>query len=499
MSLSASKGTGLVMNTRKSVLMLITAMVAFLLTCCTQRSEKEIIVFTNVNLIPMTGEKVVEDQAVVIEGSKIVAIGNSNTMQIPKDAQLIDGNGAYLMPGLADMHMHTRTDWEDRDIWPVHPLNLYLANGVTTIRDFSPQGSPLTYALQWRDEIHAGIRIGPTIYASGKLLYASPLGDPEGIVQQNYDLGFDFLKLYSYLSKDDYHRAMQKAKTLGMYTAGHIPYAVGLDGVLAEGMDEIAHVEELLPEFLSFDREKHLTAEEWLPYIVESAIRQLDLTSSTLGVDFERENLNALARITHQLRSANIPVCTTMVVDDVIQLKLFQPEAFLERPENIYFKKGYLERFRQGEEKHQVQFEGIERLASFKYGIDRWVLVGLQKAGILLLLGTDSGTGGMGIVPGYSIHDELRILVENGFSPYEALATGTVNAGIVIERMTGEGSFGTIEIGKRADLILIADNPLRDISTLRTPLGVMAAGRWYAGDTLAEWNDPARFSGFSGE
>ena len=73
----------------------------------------------------------------------------------------------------------------------------------------------------------------------------------------------------------------------------------------------------------------------------------------------------------------------------------------------------------------------------------------------MLLLGTDSGTGGMGIVPGYSIHDELHILVENGFTPYDALLTGTVNAAIVVETMIGEGDFGTIEVGKRADLILM--------------------------------------------
>ena len=150
------------------------------------------------------------------------------------------------MPGLADMHMHTRADWEDPEIWPMHPLNLYLANGVTTIRDFAPYGSPLDIALQWREEILEGTRIGPTIYASGKLLYASPLEDPEGIVQMNYELGFDFLKLYSYLSKDDFHQALAAAKELDLYTAGHIPYAVGLEGVLAEGMDEIAHVEQFI-------------------------------------------------------------------------------------------------------------------------------------------------------------------------------------------------------------------------------------------------------------
>ena len=92
----------------------------------------------------------------------------------------------------------------------------------------------------------------------------------------------------------------------------------------------------------------------------------------------------------------------------------------------------------------------------------------------------------MGIVPGYSIHDELRILIENGFSPYEALSTGTVNAAIVVDRMNGDGDFGTIEVGNRADLILVRDNPLEDITTIKEPLGVMAAGRWYSSESLAE-------------
>lgn len=461
-----------------------TALSASILACCKQSSE-EMIAFTKVNLIPMTSESVLENQVVLVAGSRIVAIGDWDALQIPESVRIIDGNGGYLMPGLADMHMHTRLDWEDSDIWPVHPLHLYLANGVTTIRDFAPQGSPLTYALQWRDEVEAGTRIGPTIYASGKLLYASPLEDPDGLVRRNYDLGFDFLKLYSYLSKEDYQHAMEIAKDLGMYTSGHIPFAVGLDGVLAEEMDEIAHVEELLYEFINFDRERQLTPEKWLPYIAECALRQLDMSSSTLQADFEREHIEALERIRGQLHSANVPVCTTMVIDDVIQLKLFHPEAFLGRPENVYFEKGYLESFQRGDEKHLTQCRGMEGLCAVKYSLDRWILRKLHDADVLLLLGTDSGTGGMGIVPGFSIHDELRILVENGFSPYEAIATGTINAAMVVDRMNGEGNFGTIEVGKRADLILLRGNPLDDITNIRNPLGVMAAGRWYPRETLS--------------
>ncbi|MGD8399171.1 MAG: SUMF1/EgtB/PvdO family nonheme iron enzyme, partial [Anaerolineae bacterium] len=451
---------------------------------CAVSAERATTAFIHVDVVPMTGETVMRDQTVLVEGATIEVVGDSDAVPLPGGTRVIDGRGAYLMPGLADMHMHTRQDWEDRDTWPVHPLHLYLANGVTTVRDFGPEGSPLDYALEWRDEIRAGARHGPAIYASGKLLYASPLGDAAGIVRRNYDLGFDFLKLYSYLSPQDYHDAMAAAKALHLYTSGHIPYAVGLEGVLAEGMDEIAHVEELLPEFVDFDRTRDLAPEAWLPYIAESAQSQFDVSSNTLRADLDREHSGALAQITDGLRVADVPVCTTMVIDDIIQWKLFRPEDFLARRENVYQESGYLDSFRRGEEKHQVQFRGMEALAAFKYEVDWWVLAGLHEAGALLLLGTDAGTGGMGIVPGYSIHDELQILVENGFSPYEAIATGTVNAAIVVERMTGAGDFGTVEEGKRADLILVSRNPLEDVSTIRAPLGVMAAGRWYARETL---------------
>ena len=158
----------------------------------------------------------------------------------------------------------------------------------------------------------------------------------------------------------------------------------------------------------------------------------------------------------------------------------------LNRLENQYFEAGYLESYHLGEEKHQIQCRGVEDLCAFKYDIDRWVLRNLHNEGVLLLLGTDSGTGGMGIIPGYSIHDELELLVENDFSPYEALATGTINAGIVIERMTGESDFGTIEVGKRADLILVRGNPLEDVANIKDLHGVMAAGRWYSWEELAQ-------------
>jgi imidazolonepropionase-like amidohydrolase len=110
------------------------------------------------------------------------------------------------------------------------------------------------------------------------------------------------------------------------------------------------------------------------------------------------------------------------------------------------------------------------------------VLTELHQAGIPLLLGTDSAI--LAVVPGFSIHDELSILVENGFTPYEAIKTSTLNASAVVEKMIGEGDFGTIEVGKRADLLLVDGNPLEDVDSIRDLRGVMAAGRWYSRELL---------------
>jgi predicted amidohydrolase len=127
------------------VSLIMGTLIALFLTGCSNKAVA-LTAFTDVNVVPITSERIVENQTVLVEGARIVAIGDSNTLLVPEATQVIDGNGAYLMPGLADMHMHTWQDWEDRDIWPVHPLNLYLANGVTTIRD-----SPWTNHIRLRE------------------------------------------------------------------------------------------------------------------------------------------------------------------------------------------------------------------------------------------------------------------------------------------------------------------------------------------------------------
>lgn len=459
---------------------------------CNQSSEQTI-AFTHVNLVPMTSEKVIEDQTVLVRGTEITAIGESGKLKTPWGAQVIDGKGAYLMPGLADMHAHTRIStaqwaqsWEDPKIWPVHPLKLYLANGVTTIRDLNALDEPGSYPLQLREEIREGTRGGPTIYTSGESLYASPLSDPAGLVRQNHERGYDLLKVFPYLSLDDFQAAMREANRLGIYTIGHIPYAVGLEAALAAGMDEIAHVEVLDYELMDFNRDKQLSEGEWDSYVLQETFLKVTLLPGGDPLaDFKRKYASRLEEIANELKTAGVPVNTTMDVGETFEMKVFHPEEFLARPEDKFLDPKYLDTLRRGKEYHQYFCQDMKKLCAVKYDLDRWVLAALHDAGVELVLGTDA-IGGIGIVPGYSIQDELRTLVENGFTPYEALLTGTVNAARVVEKMTGKGNFGTIQAGKRADLILVDGNPLEDISTLREPLGVMAAGRWYSGEQLSE-------------
>ena len=446
--------------------------------------------FIHANLIPMTSASILPDHTVVVEGRRIAAMGPAGQTRIPSDAKVIDCRQAYLMPGLSDMHMHLRYAWMSA-AWPVSPLKLYLANGVTTIRCFGPRGQTRRYALQWKREIDAGRLAGPRIITCGPQLRGHFDRSPEHIVINQKYQRFDFIKIYSYVTREEYRTILSTAKRLDLYTAGHIPFQVGLDGVLAAGMDEIAHIEELLWEFSGLDRQLYFESEgAWMAYAIRTTFdRFAPLLALTLrGQEQKIEAL--LAGVVEKLKARPIPICTTLVVDDLIVQKLLHPDQFVGRPENRYLPAGYLDRFRRGVEKHQLQFKGGEVFAPFKYKLDKKLLAALRAFDVPLLLSTDAGTGTMGIVPGFSVHDELRILVENGFTPYEALAAGTVVASRIVQRMTGKDDFGTIAPGKRADLILLQQNPLDDVANARKITGVMAAGRWYDQKAIAEMLDP---------
>ncbi|WP_319521435.1 amidohydrolase family protein [uncultured Desulfosarcina sp.] len=449
-------------------------------------SDKRITVFIHASLIPMTSETVIPDQTVVIEGKQILSVGSSSQINTPPNSTVIDCRNAFLMPGLADMHIHFRQGWFDEKK-PVSPLKLFLANGVTTVRCFGTRSQRNHYAFAWRKKIETGDLAGPNIIPCGPQLRGHFKENPENIVIRQKYQHYDFIKVYSFVTREEFHSIMSTAKKLDVYVAGHIPFQVGLDGVMAEGMNEIAHIEEFLWEFSDLDRKRYFENEgDWMTYAIQTTFNRFSPLLQLPPEEQEQEIEAMVTALVDRLKAKPIPVCTTLVIDDVIVQKLFDPKRFLEKPENRYLPSNYLERFRIGRDKHQLQFKDGEVFAPFKYLLDKKLLVALKAINTPLLLSTDAGTDGMGIVPGFSLHDELAILVENGFTPYEALAAGTVVASKIVQRMNGWDAFGTIESGKCADLLLLQENPLDDVANARKILGVMAAGRWYDRKAISE-------------
>jgi imidazolonepropionase-like amidohydrolase len=480
----------------------VSLLILVLVSCSEKKQEPvtSITVFRNVNLIPMTDERVIENQMVLVKGKKIIAFGPSGEVAVPENKSIIDGAGAFLMPGLADMHMHTSNAWLTDD-WPVCPLDLYLANAVTTIRDFQTCGTDNLLVPCLRNEIAQDSRDGPTIYTCGVILGGhQTLSDafgtenPQKILTRLKDSEYDFIKFYSYVPREKFKEFITAAKHLGIYTAGHMPYGIGLDGIRSAGMQEIAHVEELNWELFDFDRSRGLNPKQGDRYIM---FETLAPQAAAFGFDFGKfaaQKQPLIFRTVGKLQASGIPLCTNIIVSELSLEKLFKPETYLAQSENKYLPKSYLDAFRRGTTRDQQRAKMMTEkgafideetnLAVFKHDMDFMWLRELHKADVPLLLATDGGAGIIGIVPGFSIHWELQLLVANGFTPYEAISTGTVNAARIIAEMTGEGDFGTIEVGKKADLILANNNPLEDVGNIRDLRGVMAAGRWYAKEKL---------------
>ncbi|MHA2272734.1 MAG: amidohydrolase family protein [Candidatus Hodarchaeales archaeon] len=183
-------------------------------------SPDQQIAFFHVNVVPMDAERILADQTVIIRNDRIVAVGPSETTTIPNDVMTIEGQGKYLMPGLADMHVHMHFPQD---------LTLFIANGVTTVRNM--WGTPRHVA--WRERIAKSELLGPTIYTAGPLLDGKPYwsgsfvietpDEVEEIVAEHKRVGYDFLKTYSHLSKSVYNRLIEVAAEYGLPVAGHVP------------------------------------------------------------------------------------------------------------------------------------------------------------------------------------------------------------------------------------------------------------------------------------
>jgi len=448
-------------------------MLGLMVSSC--KNEKAIVI-RNVNVISMTTGLVKSNQDVIIRGDIIETVVESGSSSGLNADLIIEGKGKYLMPGLADMHAHLYQNEDGSD------LPLYLANGVTTVRDCN--GRP--FVLEFREDVKKGRRVGPRILCTTPTIRGWEK-EPWTLVKQRYEQGYDAVKLYSFFdSRDAFHKTMAEAKVIHAYTMGHIPYTVGLDGIIEEGMDDIAHVDEIAWEFAELDRDGHHSANDWLGVIVGSFIEKYDSIPFHEVEEKLDEEAGIIAR---KLRGKNIAVSTTCHYARMIDAKLNDAENYIRIPHLKYLPARYFMDVGMGREKHQTQFRKLGALGLLQIWPEMLekLFINLYKEGILMTGGTDA-IWHMGLVPGFSLHDELAYFVDLGLTPYEALRLCTVNAGEVARRMKHleTPEFGTIEAGKRADMVLLENNPLEDINHIRRNSGVMAGGKWYSKESCSD-------------
>lgn len=371
----------------------------------------------HVHVVPMDVERVLRDCPVLVRDGRIAAMGE---FEAPRDAVRIDGGGRYLLPGLHDLHVHC---------WYEEELTLYVANGVTTVRNL--WGKPMH--LAWRREE----RFRPDFHTSGPILDGAPptwegsrvVRTPEearDVVAAHLRDGYGFLKVYNRLAPEVYDAIVAEAKRAGIRVVGHVPHAVGLRRAIAAGQSSIEHLE--LYEGNEWEAPATAAAGVW--------------NCPTLGV----------------LRKA-VPR------EEAEELRL-RPEMRFVPP-----------RLRATWD--SMTGEGTPRWLAAKYRmpggffeLQGRVVRALRDAGAGLLLGTDSGSPF--VVAGFSIHEELRLLVEAGLTPFEALRAGTRDAA----RYLGTDA-GVIAPGRRADLLLVEGDPLEDVANAARIAGVVLRGAWH--------------------
>jgi len=460
------------MSMRRVQLILRAAALIILLLLGSCGKDKTV-VFRNVNVIPMTSETVLTNQDVIIHGNTIRKIVPGGAADVSMADLVIPCDGKYLIPGLADMHIHLYLDTDGSE------LPLYIANGVTTIRDCNGRD----FMLQWRKEVEKGRLAGPRLYLTTHTIRGYE-DAPWTLVKERYEKGYDAVKFYSYFpSRTSFHKAMKEAKTLNAYTIGHIPYKLGLAGIIEEGMNEVAHVEELAWEFADIDTSLNMSANEWLPYIVGKYIQKYDGKSMAEVRALLKPEAREIAR---QLKGRHIPVTTTLYYSHILDQKLFNPDVYIRAPYFKYLPVKYYMNVGLGREKHQRQFGEIPHLVPVWQAVLEELMSALHEEHVTIVGGTDA-IWDMGVVPGFSLHNELAYFVETGFTPYEALSFCTCNPGRVAARMDGleKHHFGTVETGQLADLVLLEENPLEDINAVRNNCGVMANGRWFSPEDCA--------------
>jgi len=396
----------------------------FCLSCSLSASaqKNDALVLTHITVIDCTGAAPKPDSTVVISGSQITAVGPTDSVSIPAAARVVDGRGKFLIPGLWDMHGHLTDATED-------PFPLLIMNGVTGVRDM---GGDLAQIDRWRTEIASGLRVGPHIIRAGPFVDGPKEGvsnrltvrTPEQARQAVHQLkaqGVDFIKVHNALASEAFFALMDEARKEHIPVAVHLPKDVSSAEASDAGAASLEHIET----------------------INESALWRKGATAKTVEQAAE-ENLGPAGEALFQRFAKNGTwyVPTLVAYERGFVLWSNDPAALKPRLDV-----------------HEKQIELVRMM---------------HNAGVPIMAGSDFSD--WAVVPGIDLHNELTLLVEAGFTPLDAMQAATLNPAKFLGKTE---TFGTIQAGRTADLVLLDENPLENISHTRKINAVVLGGKLY--------------------
>ncbi len=397
----------------------------------------------DVNVLTMVDSIILEGQDVLVSEGVIQAIGKRLNPSISHE--VIDGSQQYLMPGLTDMHVHLFHNHPLKNTWGL----LMLLNGITSVRDMA--GEPEKLLL--RDQISRNEVLFPTIYQAGPLVngkdnqfgvLATTPGEGRKLVREHKKMGYDFIKVYDDLNLDTYQAIADEAIKEEIQVVGHIPFDVPLQ----EALKYQSSIE-------------HLTGyKDWRDRVEAYQSVEDDYPQQTTY----SEAWNCPTYYNLMMNWGGMEEAKKILTD----LNPFIPNRLLAKWESM------LNQNVEAKQRMVTQFGVANRQVFTK------IVLGLYESKAKLIAGTDAGSLPL-MVPGFALHKELALLHEAGIPVYDVLKMTTINAALAIEKET---AFGTLEVGKRADLLLLESNPLVSLENLQKRSGLMMRGIWLSKNEL---------------
>jgi imidazolonepropionase-like amidohydrolase len=429
---------------------------------------------THVTVIDASGSAAAADQTVIVSNGRVAAIGASGTLRVPKDARVIDARGKFLIPGLWDMHVHIAGISAD-PVWSKQViLPELIAYGITGVRDM---GGDLDALLAWKREIAAGTLMGPHIVAAGPMLVPRgeknaeqyPVGNADEARQAVRELkqrGADFIKVIGMPSREAFFAVAEEAKKQGISFVGHVPAVVTAAEASDAGMRSIEHI---VYSGLALDcssREQELREAAFKA----RANRDAKAAAQVLADAADSFSAEKAAKLWARFKKNGtwvVPTLESIAVQTPLKLT---PEQQA-RDQGLDFVPEALRKQWDPQLRDNQASEADQKWWSRQFANDQKLTREMHRAGVRTLAGSDSLD--RFVFPGSSLHEELKLLQSQGYTPLEALQSATRDAAHFLGR---EADSGTIAVGVLADLVLLDRNPLDDIANTSTIHAVIREG-----------------------